>query len=151
MKWGMDGALGPEAPEGVFFKTELFDVEAGEDEETNPGMYGRQLASWLRERLDDLGYQVQEVIPEDWGWCVLCQREPYRMWVGCSCLSDPEDEGGGLPVSGQITWHCFGAVDKGIFAGASQRGDRDAALSKLRGALSEILEAERAIQIVENP
>lgn len=29
---------------GYWFKSTLFDIEPGEDKETNPGMYGRQFA-----------------------------------------------------------------------------------------------------------
>jgi hypothetical protein len=43
-------ALAPE--EGYWFKSSKFQVEPGEDEETNPGLYGRQLARWLKARLE---------------------------------------------------------------------------------------------------
>jgi len=35
----------------VWFKSIRFRIEPGEDEATNPGRYGKQLAEWLRERL----------------------------------------------------------------------------------------------------
>ena len=71
-----------------WFTTTRFHVEPGEDEETRPRSYGRQLAHWLRERFLALGYPAAEVIPEDWGWCVMCQRDPYALWVGCGNLLD---------------------------------------------------------------
>lgn len=41
--------------QGFWFNSTLFDVEAGEDEETSPGRYGRQFAKWLAERLRERG------------------------------------------------------------------------------------------------
>jgi hypothetical protein len=39
--------------EGYWFKSSKFEIEPGEDEEINPGMYGRQLARWLKQRLTE--------------------------------------------------------------------------------------------------
>ena len=33
-------------PEGYWFKFSKFEIEPGEDKDTNPGIYGRQLAVW---------------------------------------------------------------------------------------------------------
>ncbi|WP_188151479.1 hypothetical protein [Teredinibacter waterburyi] len=54
-------------PERIFIKTDLFAIEPKEDEETNPFVYGKQFSEWLRSRFIGLGYEVEEVIPEDWG------------------------------------------------------------------------------------
>jgi hypothetical protein len=55
--------------EGYWFKSSKFEIEPGEDEEINPGMYGRQLARWLKQRLTEKGYSVEDIINEDWGRC----------------------------------------------------------------------------------
>jgi hypothetical protein len=60
-----------------WFRSTLFEIEPGEDEETNPLCYGRQFSRWLRDRLVSEGRIVEEVIPEDWGWCLVIQRRPY--------------------------------------------------------------------------
>jgi hypothetical protein len=93
----------------LWFKSTLFEILPGEDENTNPGCYGRSLAIWLRGKLIDMGYDVEDVIPEDWGWCVLCKRRPYKLWIGCGTMVDHDQ---GPPVasstSGQsMTWTCF--------------------------------------------
>lgn len=36
-----------------------FEAEPGEDEETNPRMYGHQVATWLHEQFLALGYEVE--------------------------------------------------------------------------------------------
>ena len=53
--------------EGYRFKSSKFEIEPGEDEEINPRMYGRQLARWLKQRLEEKGYSVEDIINEDWG------------------------------------------------------------------------------------
>lgn len=42
-----------EAP-GYWFKSTLFEIEPGEDGDINPGIYGRQLAVWLKDKLEQL-------------------------------------------------------------------------------------------------
>ncbi|MEW8355501.1 MAG: hypothetical protein AB2556_23930 [Candidatus Thiodiazotropha sp.] len=48
-----------------------------------------------------------EVIPEDWGWCVMCSRKPYMLWVGCGYIDAEEESPGEQPVNDEIIWHCF--------------------------------------------
>ena len=57
----MPGKLGAQ----FWFKSSLFDIEQGEDEETNPLCFGRQLSNWLRIKLREKGYDVEDVIAED--------------------------------------------------------------------------------------
>ena len=71
-----------------WFRSTRFEIEPGEDEETNPLCFGRQLANWLRERLVEQGRTVEEVLPYDWGWCLVVQRKPFLLWVGCVSVHD---------------------------------------------------------------
>ena len=80
-------------PPGYWFKSSKFEIEPGEDEEINPGLYRRQLASWLKQRLEAKGYQVEDVIQEDWSRCLMCSREPFMLWVGCGSITDLERSG----------------------------------------------------------
>ena len=52
------------------FTSTLFEIEVGEDRETNPGCYGKNLAKWLELEFKKLGYIDAEHRPEDWGWYV---------------------------------------------------------------------------------
>ncbi len=74
----------------IRFRSELFEVEPGEDERTNPGCYGKALAHWLRDRFAERGHPDASVVPEDFGWCVMLEREPALLWVGCA--SETEDD-----------------------------------------------------------
>lgn len=139
--------------ENIFFKSDLFDIEEGEDEETNPRMYGRQLANWLRERLIEKGYEVEDVIPEDWGWCVMCAREPYWLWVGCSSVTDYDTAkpGDPPPKKEKVTWACFATAEVPFFKRIFKRINTEPGLSKLTASLNEIIKCESHIKVVNEP
>ncbi|WP_457322715.1 hypothetical protein [Roseateles sp. P5_E11] len=91
-----------------WFKSTLFEIEPGEDEETNPFCFGRQLSHWLRKRLVSQGRSVEDVIPEDWGWCLVVQRKPFLLWVGCVSVHDyantqPDAR---LALGSDVVWAC---------------------------------------------
>jgi hypothetical protein len=65
------------------FRSDRFRIDPTEDEETNPFLYGRSLAEWLRSKLASLGYTPEEVIPEDYGWIVVLSRGSGMLWVAC--------------------------------------------------------------------
>jgi hypothetical protein len=88
------------AGEVFWLKSELFEPRPGEDAETNPGRYGKALAEWISTALNARGVDVEGVIPEDWGWCVMVAREPFRLWIGCGNVEQD-------PMAGELTWHCF--------------------------------------------
>lgn len=66
------------------FESSAFPVTPGEDEETNPGIYGRELASWISEQLRAVGLHAGSIIPEDFGWCVPVRSPPYSLYVVCA-------------------------------------------------------------------
>src|SRR5258708_6141933 len=66
------------------FESSAFAVIPGEDEETNPGIYGKALAGWLGEQLRLAGIAAGNVIAEDFGWCVPVKSPPYSLYVVCS-------------------------------------------------------------------
>lgn len=137
---------------GYWFKSSLFAAELGEDEETNPRMYGRQPANWIRERFRSLGYPVEEVIAEDWGWCVMCQRDPYSLWIGCVSLQDYEyaEPGDPPPAKERLLWHATSAAEIPFFKYLLRaKPDAREALARLDTQLRATLESEPAIEIVD--
>jgi hypothetical protein len=101
------------SPQGYWFKSSKFEIEAGEDADINPRIYGRQLAVWLKARLDKNGYAVENIINEDWGRCLMCQRDPFMLWVGCGNMSDHRTAkpGDAPPSKETVTWHCFATAE----------------------------------------
>ncbi len=136
-----------------WFRTPLFAIEPGEDEETNPLCYGRQLSNWLRTKLIEMGYTVEEVIPEDWGWCVMCARKPFMLWVGCVSVHDyaksrPDDP---PPLGKDVTWSCMVTAEKPLLRGLFGRFDTAPELGKLSQDVEHILKAEPSIELVRQP
>lgn len=141
-----------ESAPGYWSTSTLFKVEAGEDEETNPYVYGRQLAGWLREKFLSLGYPVEEVIPEDWGWCVMCQREPYRLWIGCVNLRDHAcaKEGDPSPAQEMLRWNAVPAAERPFFKYLfRKRPSMTEGLIMLASQFHEVLRSESSIQLVD--
>ena len=104
------------------FRSGLFPVEPQEDEATNPFRYGRALAQWVKSHFGGLGYEVEEVIAEDWGWCVMLARAPFMLWIGCGNEHDgpffdasPAHGGRGMPEAGELTWICFVGTDAPVW------------------------------------
>lgn len=135
-----------------WFTSSLFEIEPGEDEEINPGIYGRQFANWLAKKLESKGYEI-DLIEEDWGRCLMCiEKLPFRLWVGCANVLDYASNGEPtVPSKEQIVWTCFPVAEVPFLKRLFNRPDTAPALQKLDGVLREILESEPAIQMTTEP
>lgn len=129
------------------FQSSLFNIEEGEDENTNPYLFGRELANWLCDQLLIRGYDVDEVFAEDWGWCLMCQTEPYQLYVGCTSIlnenlvqrcKDPKSEA-------EILWHVITFSEKLLIARLWRKIDTKPGLNRLNGDLQDILNSNPSI------
>ena len=132
------------------FTSSLFDVEPGEDEEINPRMYGRQLAVWLKAQLEKRGYNIECIVAEDWGRCLMSADEQFALWVGCGSSVDydtaqPDDP---PPVKENIVWHCFSDAELTFWQRFVKKLDTGPALARLDHVLHEILASEPNIHLV---
>ncbi len=60
-----------------------FKVLPGEDDElVNEGMYGKAFAKYLQSSLIESGYEVPDVVCEDWGWWVTIAGLPFTCGIG---------------------------------------------------------------------
>ena len=136
---------------GYWFRSARFRVEPGEDVDTNPGVFGRQLAHWLAERLREHGYPRAEAVAEDWGWAVVCHRKPFCLFVACGNVLTAIDENGPKRVpDDEIVWHAYAAADEPFFA--RLRGiDTNTAVSALDALLSVFLRDASDIVLVHEP
>ncbi len=136
-----------------YFKSDLFDIEPGEDDEINPRMYGRQLAIWLRSRLEQTGYEVEPVIAEDWGRCIMVSRYPFMLWAGCGNMMEYTDvkENDPPPTKENIVWLCFVEAEVPLLKRLFNKPDTTPALNKLQAELASILSSEPRITLVEEP
>jgi hypothetical protein len=87
----------------VTFESDFFKPVAGEEEKTNPGLFGQALAEWLEVQLRNRGVEVEGVIPEDFGWVVMISRKPFMLWLGCGNTEGSTTE-----------WSIFPAVEPSL-------------------------------------
>lgn len=133
------------------FKSKLFEIEPGEDEETNPGVYGKQLARWLKSNFESLGYKVEKPIPEDWGWCIMCSRHPYRLWLGCANVSNFDSAKPNRTASKKddMLWYCFPMAEAPFLKRLFRMVDTFPGLKKLDSQLQGILRREPDVELLD--
>lgn len=149
-------------PPTFMFRSDLFQIDPQEDEETNPFCYGRSLAEWVRARFAELGYQPEPVIPEDWGWCVMLQRLPFMLWIGCgndrSEFYDrvaPEAKNSFVPNGRELVWSCFVGTDVPVWtlffwSRLLGKASTDQQVSLVSDQLRAMLLEEARIELLED-
>jgi len=70
------------------FVSTAFPPEPGEDEQVNPGLYGKRLAEFLSEELPRHGFAVSGMYPEDWGWRIDLE---HAISIGCGHYQEYEN------------------------------------------------------------
>lgn len=73
-------------------RSSAFPIEPGEDSETNPRVFGRSLANYVAAKMRSRGWDVEGVIPEDFGYCVMVSRKPFALWIGCGNRRESTNE-----------------------------------------------------------
>jgi hypothetical protein len=117
-----------ERSRAVSFTSSQFPIEPNEDEDTNPGIYGRTLGRWLAEQLTARGVATKEVIAEDWGLCVVTQTRPVRVNIAVA------------NVEGSSTrWQMFAFVERGLFQLAQSPAELQRELATMREHLAAIV------------
>lgn len=142
-----------------WFTSTQFHLQEGEEDSTNPGCFGKSLAEWLATELKAIGYTT-EVIAEDWGWCVMCVRGEYLLWVGCgNVLSDAilASTLDSPPKEHEIVWHVFTELEVPFFMVKSNLKklfgllDIKAPLAKLRSDVDKILSCNELLSFCDEP
>ena len=67
----------------VEFRSNAFPPYEGEENEINPGRYGKRVAEFLVHGLREKGFELLDPIAEDWGWVVPIKNDGFRLWIGC--------------------------------------------------------------------
>lgn len=112
------------------FTSTAFPIEAGEDEETNPGIYGRALAHWLAERLRQCGIPAGEVFAEDFGWCLPVSSKSQRLYIACSSVEESPN-----------SWRVFAFSEGGLWARLLGRDRSGEALNELYLQVKDVLQS----------
>jgi hypothetical protein len=117
------------------FESTAFAVIPGEDEETNPGIFGKALARWLAEQLRAAGFTAGEVISEDFGWCVPVESQPHSLYVVCSCTGEKPNH-----------WRVFAFAERGVVARLLGKDRSDESLASLFAAVRRCLESAPVVR-----
>jgi hypothetical protein len=76
----------------VEFRSDKFPPYEGEEEEINPGLWGKRLAEYLQLKLRNAGVATGEIYSEDWGWALPIENEAFPLWIGCGHQDGEPDQ-----------------------------------------------------------
>ena len=122
----------------VEFRSSKFPPCEGEEEQINPGLWGKRLAEYLVEKLAEKGIETEEIIAEDWGWYIPVRNEGFRLALCCGHQDGDDDQ-----------FLCFTDPDTPIVKKFFRKIDATAQLTQLTGALEQILAADPDIRDIE--
>ncbi|MGB5717317.1 MAG: hypothetical protein WBN81_09510 [Gammaproteobacteria bacterium] len=121
----------------VEFRSSRFPAYEGEEEQINPGIWGKRLAEYLVEKLAERGIATEEMIAEDWGWYVPLRNEGFRLAICCGHQYGDDDE-----------FLCFTDPGTPIVKKFFKKIDATAQLTRLTEALQQILASDPEIKDV---
>jgi hypothetical protein len=75
----------------VEFRSDRFPASEGEEEQVNPGLWGKRLAEFLREELLKEGFETEDPFAEDWGWHINVVNDGFSLWIGCGRYQEYPD------------------------------------------------------------
>ena len=124
----------------IWIKSTSFEVEEGEDSETNKGVYGKAFSQWLASKLKENGEEVVDVIAEDWGRCILLKEKPPT-FIGCANRWGETTE-----------WGVFVEVKEGLVKSLLGGGSSGSEVRRLEALLEKILRgAEEVDEFIVEP
>ena len=116
------------------FGSSAFAAIPGEDEETNPGIYGKALAQWLAGQLRAAGVPAGDVVAEDFGWCVPVDAGPHSLYVACASAETSD------------RWQVFVFAEGGVMARLLGRDTSAESVASLFAVVRRCLESEPGVR-----
>jgi hypothetical protein len=121
----------------VEFRSNKFPPYPGEEDQINPGLWGKRLAEYLVQKLGEKGIQTEGMIAEDWGWYVPVKNDGFRLAICCGHQDGNDDE-----------FLCFTDPSTPIVRKLFKKIDATAPLTRLTDALQQILASDPEINDV---
>jgi hypothetical protein len=115
----------------IHARSARFVIEPGEDEETNPGIYGRALAQWLATQLPTYGWRVKGCIAEDFGRLVEVEDPKFRLFVACASGHE-----------GAESWQAFTFAEGGGILGVFAKSEKQKLADRLLGDVERALRSD---------
>jgi hypothetical protein len=125
----------------LVFASDAFPIDPDEDAATNPGIFGRALATFIAAGLRAEGLTPDGPIAEDFGWVLVLPASTGSLIVTCASEDDTARR-----------WHVRIAAEGGVMArllGRDRRAEDVAALfARIRGILER---SDRVSNLREEP
>ncbi len=126
----------------VHIRSSKFSILPDEDTElVNEGTYGKALAQYLQQRLDELGYETPFVCCEDWGWWVEIKGQPFTLGL---CIYGMETADDSLDLCFQVS----AAPERRWSWTQLKFIDRAPRVEQLNHDLKDIVESDSAIEVL---
>ena len=119
----------------VEFRSSKFPPYEGEEEQINPGLWGKRLAEYLVQKLAERGIETEEMVAEDWGWYVPVRNEGFRLALCCGHQNGDDDE-----------FLCFTDPGTPVVKKFFKKIDATLQLTRLTEALQQILASDPEIR-----
>ena len=121
----------------VEFRSSKFPPYEGEEEQINPGLWGKRLAEYLVQKLAERGIETEQMVAEDWGWYVPVRNEAFRLALCCGHQNGDADQ-----------FLCFTEPSTPAVKKLFRKIDATPQLTRLTKALQQILAADPEIREV---
>ena len=121
----------------VEFRSHKFPPYEGEQEQINPGLWGKRLAEYLVQKLSEKGIKTEEIIAEDWGWYIPVQNEGFKLAICCGHQNGDDDE-----------FLCFTEPSSPVVWRFFKKLDATTQLARLTEAMQEIFSSDSEIRDV---
>jgi hypothetical protein len=121
----------------VEFRSNKFPPYEGEEEEINPGLWGKRLAEYLKAKLEGAGIQTDGIVTEDWGCMVGVKNERFPLAIGCGHQDGEDNE-----------FLCFIEPSKPVVRKWFKKIDTTQEVRRLSEALQTILASDPDIRDV---
>lgn len=117
------------------FRSNKFPPYDAEQEQINPGLWGKRLAEYLKEKLAAAGIATGEIILEDWGCLLPVKNESFALSVACGHQNGDDDE-----------FLCFIEPSTPVIRKWFKQIDTTQAVGRLSMALEQILKTDPDIR-----
>ncbi|MBA4149197.1 MAG: hypothetical protein H0X66_13870 [Verrucomicrobia bacterium] len=121
----------------VEFRSSKFPPYEREEEQINPGLWGKRLAEYLVQKLSDKGIMPEGIIAEDWGYYIPVQNEGFKLAICCGHQNGDDDE-----------FLCFTDPSTPVVKKFFRKIDATSQLSRLTETLQQILSSDPEIRDV---
>jgi len=122
----------------ITFRSNKFPPYEGEEEQINPGLWGKRLAEYLVENLKGTGIETEEIVPEDWGWYIPIKNEGFRLAICCGHRDGDDD-----------AFLCFTEPATPVIRKWFKKIDATEQLSCVIAAMNKIFTADPEIRNIE--